>query len=432
MELTELTNRASDLRPRGVLGAELRLTLIEEHTAVLERDEVVHSTGASQALTVQVWLDGDRSGTATGAPDAYDAVVERALANAESGPPQDGPVQRQDREIGGLGIFDPRRANISETHRADVLKSARQSVLAADELEPGSFSYRDEQVTRRFASSRGVALQETGTRFVVQGSATATAPDGDFVLNERIASRRFSSVATLPLGEFLARRARVVRQPGEGLPEGPVRVVLTPRATAQLFTHLGPGFTAARIAEGAFFLTPGQALDPRLHLVDDGLLAGGLTTRAFDDRGVSPVALTLLRDGRLDGRFVTVAEARTHSVRPSGHLMNGELGPSNLVLKSGTRSVNALLAELQGPSFRVDDLPDCSGVDLATGEASLVVHGEVMEANKAVGSMRHVRIAGQLTEVLGKLVEVCNDTDRWGAMDAPALITQGWTLSTAR
>lgn len=433
MELTELTNRATDLRER-VRAAELLYAHTDHREARIKRTNVDHTAGSTTTLTVRVWLDEGQMGAATGDPGAFDALCDEAIALAEAADPDPyaGPVARQEREIGGLGIFDRRWQALTEAHRADVLTSARHSVAAADGLKPGAFAYRDQQRTRRYASTRGVALEETGTRFVIEGNARVAAPDGAFDLSERIASRRFSSVATLPLGEFIAKRAAAVRIPGEELPEGPVRVVFTPRATAQLFGLLGEAFTAARMAGDDFFLAaPGVQLDPRLHLLDDGLLPGGLHTRAFDDRGTAPVALTLLRDGRPDGRFLDLADARRHDVRATGHWIDGALRPSNLVLKSGTRSINALLAELRGPSLRVDDLPDLSGVDLRTGGARLPVHGEVMDANKPVGSMRHVTIEGDLNAVLGELVEVCNDTDRWGAIDAPALITQSWTLSKA-
>jgi len=433
MELTELINRVDELRARA-RALELCLTRTERHDVVLKGGKPAHETEREATLTVRTWLDEGRTGEATGAPEALGALLDEALAAAgEADPdPLQGPVARQERELGGLGIDDRRRAQVEASHRESVLTGAWQTVRKASKLTPRDFAYRDARTVRRYVNSRGVALEEAGTTFAVRGSAVAQSPDGDFVLSERIASRRFSTVATLPLGEFLVRRAAAVRQPGETLEPGPVRVVLTPRATAQLFEHLGAAFTAARMAAGDFFLgDPAVALDPRLHLLDDGLLVGGLRTRAFDDRGVAPVALTLLRDGRPDGRFLSVEEARRHEVRPTGHWLGGRLAPSNLVLKSGTRSVNALLAELRGPSLRVDDLPDLSGVDLVTGAARLPVHGEVMDANKAVGAMRHVVIEGSLLEILGELVEVCNDTDRWGAVDAPALITQGWTLSSS-
>lgn len=433
MELNDLTVRVAELRGR-VRATELFYVRIDGHDVSLGRRAARHGSDASEVLTVRTWLDEGRFGTASGEPDAFEDLVLAALAQAEvaAPDPHEGPAAPRDQDLGGLGIFDRRWDTLSDSHREDVLRSARSSLQEAPRLEPGTLNYRDERAIRRFASSRGVALEEASTRFVVEGSATAASPDGAIHLSERIASRRFSSVATLPLGEFVARRAASIRQPGETLPFGPVRVVLTPRATAQLFGRLGEAFTAARASRDEFFLAkPGIALDPRLHLIDDGLLAGGFHTRAFDDRGVVPLALTLLRDGRPDGRFVSIAESRRHDVRPTGHQWGDRLGPSNLVLKSGTRTVNALLAELRGPSLRVDDLPDLDeGLDLLTGGARLTVHGEVMDANRAVGAMRHVVIEGSLQTVLGELVEVCSDTDRWGAVDAPALITQGWTMSS--
>ncbi|MEO0605186.1 MAG: hypothetical protein AAF211_27400, partial [Myxococcota bacterium] len=233
MELTELTNQVAELRGRA-RAAELYYVHTSVHEARLESRSVNHAQHAAATLTVRLWLDDGRAGEASGPPDTLAVLADAAFARAEASDPDPhaGPIARQDRELGGLGIFDKRRQAITEEQRADVLTSARQSVDKAKGLVPGAFRYRDEQVVRRFASSRGVALEEAGTSFVIEGSARVSSPDGDFELAERIASRRFSSVATLPLGEFLARRANAVRRDGETLPDGSVRVVFTPRAVA--------------------------------------------------------------------------------------------------------------------------------------------------------------------------------------------------------
>ena len=281
---------------------------------------------------------------------------------------------------------------------------------------------------RRFASSRGVSLEEFSTTYTAHGSVAGPAGIG---VSETISSRSFASIASLPFGTSLGRRAAELSQEGgQQLPTGPVRVLLPARAVARLFGALGECFVQSNLEDpGAFFLQPGgPEVDRRLHLVDDGTLSGGLRTRSFDDRGVAPVPLTLLREGRVDGRFIGVSAARRLDVRPTGHRTGRVLAASNLVLKSGTRSVNATLSDLGGLCLMVDDFPDLSGLDTRAGHLTARIDGVILEGNQPVGALRGVTLRGALLEVLNGVVEVCSDTDRVGHVDAPALIVDGFSL----
>ena len=171
-------------------------------------------------------------------------------------------------------------------------------------------------------------------------------------------------------------------------------------------------------------------VDSRLHLQDDGTLPGGLRTASFDERGVCPVSLTLLREGRVDGRFVHPELAHRHDVRPTGHLVEGVEKPRNLILRSGTRSMNATLADLGGQVLAVDDFPDLSdsALDPRTGRMQALVHGVVLQSNKPVGAVRGVKRVGNLLEVLNQVVEMCSDTDRIGHVDAPGMVLDGFLV----
>jgi predicted Zn-dependent protease len=103
--------------------------------------------------------------------------------------------------------------------------------------------------------------------------------------------------------------------------------------------------------------------------------------------------------------------------------------PTNLLLRSGTRSMNATLADLGGRVLAVDDLPDLGRVDFRTGTFAAKVHGVVLDANRPIGAVRNRTLTGDLSTVLNGLVEVCSDTDRIGHVDAPGMVLDGFTLA---
>ncbi|MBX2803086.1 MAG: hypothetical protein KTR31_35730 [Myxococcales bacterium] len=435
MNNQELEAKLDEIRASGARGVELLYVErsgfqvdMPTQTTPVQRP---HSTAE---LTVRVWLEGGRRAARSGPASKADALVRGALEDAAAAPEDalEGPVERLSSVAGGLSILDRRLDQVEELDRVEVLTTAFRAATVPDpRLVASDFAYRDERQVRRFVNSKGLSLEESSTSYVAHGTVSADTPQGRLSVSDRIASRSFASIASLPLGTSIGRRLTQLLQEGPTLPDGPVRALLPARVTAQLVAALGTRFQDHTLGDpGAFFLTRGErgTLDRRLHLVDDGTLSGGLRTYSMDDRGVSPVPLTLLKEGQVDAGFVGIAEARRHDVRPTGHRFGDELRASNLVLKSGTRSVNACLSELGGPSLMIDDLGDPSGLDLTTGELDTTVNGLVMDANQVVGAMRGVRLRGSLHEALNSVAEVCSDTDRLGHVDAPAMIVHGFTI----
>ncbi len=434
MELRQLTKKVEEVRALGARGVELLCTESHGHDLETERGKVVDQTEVSESsIVVRVWLEGGRRADRVGPVEAIDALVDQALSAAAAAPDDafEGPVGRLQAVVGGLGIRDRRFEQLEEDDRAEVLTTAERSVRQVDRrLSTSGFRYTERLVARRFANSKEVALEEWSTTFTAEGTVRAPGSGHDVVLSDRIASRSFASIASLPYATVLARRAVALLAGGEPLDPGPVRVLLPSHCTARLMAELGRGFVASNLdGSGGFFLQPSDdpVVDTRLHLVDDGTLSGGLSTRSFDDRGVAPIPLTLLREGLVDGRFIGPTDARRLDVRPTGHQVGDALGPSNLVLKSGTRSVNATLSDLGGSCLQVDELGE-GAIDPVTGELDAKVDGIVMAANKPVGAMRGVRLRGDLREVLNRVVEICSDTDRTLNVDAPAIIVDGFVI----
>ena len=180
---------------------------------------------------------------------------------------------------------------------------------------------------------------------------------------------------------------------------------------------------------GSQYTSHGEVVSPKLHIVDDGQLPGGLHSRTFDDRGSFPVPVMLLQEGVIAGRYLTPERARSLDTRPTGHVWSKGLASNNLVMRAGTRSINAMLTERKGLSFLVDDLPNLSKVNLRTGHFRAKVNGIVMQDNKAVGAMRGVTLTGNLGTLFNNIVDLCNNTDRIGHVDAAAIIADGLELT---
>jgi predicted Zn-dependent protease len=433
-QLRRLTAMVDLARRQGALGSEFLYTEQSGNGIDMVRGQPLPITVPSTSgLRVSTWLEGGRKGVAVGSVERGAQLIGASLAEAANAPENahSGPVGRLAGKVGGLGVFDRRYGALTAPDRQDVLVAAVRTCAAVDRrLQPHGFTYRDRLTTRCFANSKGTQLSETETTYTATGAVRGLLEDGEVEADTVIAARSFSSIASLPFGNNLARRVEALFQEGETL-DGPVRVMLAPHACARLFAHLATYFEVRSFMDGTFFLQPdGPPLHRKVHLVDDGTLPGGLLSRSFDDRGVKPVPLTLLREGRVEGRFLDPETARRIDSRPTGHEVGGTRGPSNLVLRSGTRSMNALLSEMGGWSLMIRYLPPLAGaINPRTGKMTCTVSGVVMKGNQAVGAVRNRTLTGDLKEVLAQVVHVASDTDRVCHVDAPGMLVDGFVLS---
>ncbi|MCB9684746.1 MAG: hypothetical protein H6738_14905 [Alphaproteobacteria bacterium] len=433
MDTRALRVGLDEAKARGARAAELFLDDTSEIVATAGRGgrPVVAPPVSHRRLAVRVWDGEGRLGAATGDPATLDTLLGRALASASAGERGPGPTVRQTGVLGGLGILDRRLDQITDDDRVEIVVQAERDLRGVDrKLTSGGFGYRERRTVRRYASSRGTTLEEASSEFEVTGRAGATIDGEQLWLDHHLASRSFATAASFPHGTDLGRRLQALGAPPVEL-SGPIRVVLPALAVGHLFAWLARAFGDDLLADGTpSFLAPSRdripRLDTRIHLQDDAGLPGGLRTASFDERGVAPVPLVLLREGVPDGLYLDPERAHQRGARPTGHAHGDGARPGNLLLRAGTRSVNACLADLGGRVLMVDDL-DPTGADLRTGRYDGRVWGTVLEGNRAVGSARALPLHGDLGEVLARVVDVCSDTDRIGHVDAPAMIVDGFS-----
>lgn len=424
----------------GAQGAEVLTEDITGFHATAARGRIQRAVTTEQArATVRVWLMGGRLGTVTGPVEDASSLTDAALAEAATAAPDPytGPVGRTAAEGTTSDIDDRRYAQLTREDRLDVLTQAERVARAADKrFETFGFAYRDARVVRHFGNSRGLRLSEAGTTFQIEGGVRA--PALDLELSEVVADRSFATAASLPFGASLAHRLAALHG-NRAACEGPVRVMIPPRVVAALFGLLAPHFRRSSLEAASSFLARARSggdlsLSTRLHVVDDGRLPGALRSRSFDDRGVSPVPLTLIRDGTVDGWYLGLRDARELDTRPTGHEIADGLQPGNLIIRGGTRSMNALLSEQDRPVVVLDHLRDLrGGIDVSSGRLAARGSGKlVVPRNQVKGVMPDLHIEGDLTTVLASVVDLASDTDRYRYVDAPGILVDGFSVTAER
>jgi predicted Zn-dependent protease len=381
--------------------------------------------------TLRCWLDDGRVGVSTGGFDAVFEGIGDNLTQAAASEPAEhaGPVERLPVELAGLGILDRRYGALTDEERSELaIRTERDARTADRRIMTNPFTYRDVFSSRAYLNTRGVRLEEVSTTYELRGSAEIVSGAERFSLSDSQEGRGFTDVTTLPMGKRLAQRAVRLLKRGGRLKDT-LPTILSPRATAVLVEQLAPCFTAESVSAGRSFLHSAEGISDKIHLLDDGNILGGMATWSFDERGVPPVPLVLVGSGNLSGRFLSPEEARQVGTRPTGHCRADRTGPTNLILRQGTRSINAVMTERGDRCFWVDDITDLMQLDLESGQLRALVNGVVYNGAKVEGSCRNVQLVGDLGHVLRNVVHVFSNTDRVRCVDAPALMVEGFRYS---
>jgi PmbA protein len=213
-----------------------------------------------------------------------------------------------------------------------------------------------------------------------------------------------------------------------------VPIVFDPRISNSLVSHLAGAVSGSSIARKTSFLREklGERILPRgVDIVDDPLRKRGQRSRAFDAEGVATKVLNLVEDGVLKTWILDSATARELDLTTTGHAQRGVSsmpypGPSNLYLKAGTQSPDALIAEIKD-GFYVTELIG-SGANLVTGDYSRGAAGFWIENGECTYAVSEVTIAGHLTEMLASLQPADDLAFRYG-INAPTLRVEGLTVA---
>ena len=385
-------------------------------------------------MALRVYVDGGGVGEATRGSlqdEGLSALVDEALAQGRQAAPDPygGPSHRLDIATRGLGILDSRQVHLTDPDRAEVLE---WNADGARELLPdghtAAFTYRELLDQRAYASSRGVEASESSTRFGLLGQVYR---EGLPLLSGENASRTFADIASRPLGVDLARLVGAMDRRA-ACPDGAPPLVLSPLFVSQLLPEVAMAFDREKVEAGSCFLAGrmgARIASPLVHILDDGGLPGALATRAFDDRGVPPSVIPLVREGVAHGLYQGVERARQREQRPSGHCaLGGGLWLGNLVVRPGTRTRNMIFPELKA-FVVVEAAVGRVQVDLRSGAVSATVRAFRGEGQGIIGYCGELLLRCPLESLLTSVVELASDHERHGIVDSPSWVLRGPALS---
>jgi PmbA protein len=160
---------------------------------------------------------------------------------------------------------------------------------------------------------------------------------------------------------------------------------------------------------------------PKLTVVDDPLLPGGVESCSFDPEGMTARRRTMLEEGVLQEFYLNWYYARKLGMEPTVG------GATNLLLTPGSRSPEQILKDLDRCLVVTDFIGGNSNT--TTGDFSVGVSGTLFEKGEPAQAVAEMNIAGNNQQLWNRLVEVGNDPWLYSALRTPSLLFDNVVVS---
>lgn len=360
---------------------------------------------ASDSRGVQVRVAKGRRVAAAVATSASREVLEDAVrravemaAKAEEDPHWRGLPDPEPPRHGWVG-FDEGVATIDVEWMARLVKDAVAEAQRDPRLKVSSIGFSAGYGRRAIANSRGVAVEERGTRSGFSASLKAGEGSGSYWVSSRsLVSDYYPALEEAARLALDSSRAEKLGETVKGA------ALFRARTFAMLLSSLlVPALSAMNVLEGFSPLAGklGQRVLGNLTILDDGTLPGGLGTSAFDDEGVARRRTALVEGGVLKGYLHNTYTARRMGVESTGNASRGMgavgISPSNLVVAGGESSERDLEAEAKVVAEGY--LLSVHTVNPVTGNFSVVISNPYVVRGGDLAPVKPVAVSGNVYEV---------------------------------
>ncbi len=318
----------------------------------------------------------------------------------------------------------------------DKIRKAQRLETSGLEFSPkvkGAMSagYQDATTFVYLANSNGVSgwYPSSGCAGAVEFSA-AEGADQQSGQHYKVV-RRYDELDPDDIGRTAASNA-VEMLGAKPIASMEVPLVVTPEVGTQLLSFVVSLLSADEVQKGRskFAGRIGSLVaSPRVTLVDDGRLKGGVSTAPVDGEGVPTQTTPLIVDGVLKTFLhdsYTAKKGKTKSTgnrtRANGYQSAGGVGQTNLYLKAGEVGPERIIAGVARGFFLKVAFGMFAAIDAASGDFSFPVAGFMIERGRTTFPVRGISVAGNLFDLLTSIGQVGSDLTWFNNVGCPTLL----------
>jgi PmbA protein len=207
-------------------------------------------------------------------------------------------------------------------------------------------------------------------------------------------------------------------------------VIFEPTQTAWLLGFLFSCVAGTAVYQKASFLAGrlGRRIgNPRVTVVDDGLLPGRLGTRPFDSDGVASRRTVVVERGILKSYLCNTYAARKLKLESTGSGDGTGISPANFYLESGDISPSEIVASTKKGLLLTRTLGH--GLNPVTGDISRGAFGLWIEDGAVVHPVSEITVSGNLGRILREIEAVGKDLEFWSPLAGPTIKVAEMTVA---
>jgi PmbA protein len=369
-------------------------------------------------------------------------AVQQALDIANKSPSVDGfvlPSAEPAQNVGGR--FDAKLLDVSPEDLLEQADGVLATVASLDERAVVTGGGVGISATAScFMNSEGILSSGVTTSHGI-GLQVTIDVDGELTSSYQGQSSRTQLDEVPSCVERAVHWAQVTQNPLEVESEAvDSPVLLTSEGFSPLFSMVvPPALTGEKMVRKESFWSDQlnhQVLNPKLTVVDDGLLEGGMSSGSRDAEGVPRQRRTLVDKGRLAAMLWStrdaaqqVAEGRidvassTGSAASGGHQAPPSTGCTELFLTSSEagRTQEALLETMQN-GYIVNSVMGAHTANPSSGDFSVTTSAILkVEDGEIVGALKQAGLSGNLAKALNGEVLLGNETRRQGSYSSGSM-----------
>ncbi len=407
----------------GIEAAEVYFASGDSFRAMTAKGEITNYTvNATCGLSLRGLVGGKMGYAATEAFDE-NAIAQLVRGVRESAALiEDDAVQEiypGDKEYAHVDNYFPGMEKVSEQEKFDFLLAVEKGALAADP-RIASVSYNmleTESAESRIRNTYGLDLAHRDNMAVAFLSVVAK--DGDKVSTGTgfALDRDFGKLDAQKIIKDATDEALFMLK-AEPVASGAYRAIIKNIAMPDLLQVFGGVFSADNAQQGMSLLAgrEGERIAADIvTLMDDPLLPGGLSSRAFDAEGVATRTKPVIENGVLKTLLHNLKTARKAGVKTTGNASKRgyagaiQVAPSNFFFQPGEKTLEELQRDM-GDGIVITDLSGLhAGANAVSGDFSLLAKGYTVKDGKKDKPVEQITVAGNFYKLLESIRAVGSD-----------------------
>ncbi|OZA30832.1 MAG: metalloprotease PmbA [Hydrogenophilales bacterium 17-61-9] len=395
-----------------------------------EIETIEYNKDKGAGVTVHIGLHRGHASTSDLSEAALKSAVEKAMTIARytaeddcAGLPD---ADKLARDVPDLDLYHPWSLTVEEA--AERARACEAAALAIDKRLTNSEGAGVNCHTSQFiyANSLGFCNGYAGSR---HGMSVAVIGEDKGAMQRDYWYTSARNANDLDSPEAVGRIAgtRTVRRlNGRKLDTRTCPVIFE----AQVATGLIGNFVAA-VSGGSLYRKSSFLLDslgkevfaPRVQIREMPFIPNGLGSAPFDSEGVACLARDIVKDGVLQGYFLS-----SYSARKLGMTTTGNAGGShNLIVTPGEHDLDGLLKQM-GSGLLVTELLG-SGANMVTGDYSRGAAGFWVENGEIQYPVEEITIAGNLATMFKGIIGVGADIERRSSKQVGSILIDRMTVA---